>query len=116
MKFLLNILPEAKNLLEKVIQTRRKIHMYPEPGFEEFQTAGVIKDYLDSLGLEYTDGIAKAGIIAQLGKDSSQPTIALRADIDVLELDEETDVPYKSKRPGYMRTWIQVRAFVVTLY
>ncbi|MFQ5977588.1 MAG: M20 family metallopeptidase [Candidatus Heimdallarchaeota archaeon] len=98
----MNLLLEAKNLLNKVIQIRRQIHMHPEPGFEEVKTAGLITDYLDILGIPYRDGIAETGIVAQLGTDPSKPTIALRADIDALELQEETGAAYASKNPGYM--------------
>lgn len=98
----MNLLLEAKNLLSKTIQIRRQLHRYPEPGFKEVKTAGVIKDYLEILGISYQDGIAETGIIAQLGTDSSKPTIALRADIDALELQEETGAPYASKNPGCM--------------
>ncbi|MFX0115549.1 MAG: M20 family metallopeptidase [Candidatus Hodarchaeota archaeon] len=98
----MNLLPEAKDLLNKVIQIRRQIHMHPEPGFEEFQTAALIKEHLNHLDIQYKDGIAKTGIMAQLGTDPTKPTIALRADMDALEQTEETGAPYASKCPGYM--------------
>jgi amidohydrolase len=97
-----NILPEAKEILDKVIEVRRKIHAYPESGFKEYKTAEVIKEYLDNIGISYKSGIARTGVIAQIGSDPNKSTIALRADIDALELTEETGAEYASTRPGYM--------------
>ncbi|MFW9992174.1 MAG: M20 family metallopeptidase, partial [Candidatus Odinarchaeota archaeon] len=100
----MKVLPEAKRMLDKVIDIRRKIHAYPEPGFQEFKTSETIKEYLETIGLAYKSGfgIAKTGVVAQLGNDKTKPTLALRADMDALELLEETGAPYASTRPGYM--------------
>ncbi|MFX0093082.1 MAG: M20 family metallopeptidase [Candidatus Hodarchaeota archaeon] len=98
----MNILPEAKELLDKVIQIRRTIHQYPEPGFEEHQTAALIQEHLERLGIPFKSEIAETGVVAELRTDPNRPTIALRADLDALELQEQTGASYASKKPGYM--------------
>ncbi|MHA1259013.1 MAG: hypothetical protein ACTSRO_05125 [Candidatus Heimdallarchaeaceae archaeon] len=64
------IIEDSKNLEDFVIQTRRQIHMYPETGYEEVNTAKLVQDELEKLGYEIHK-TAKTGIIGVLdsGKD-----------------------------------------------
>jgi len=92
-----------EDIFEYVKRMRRRLHQYPEPAFQEFKTAEIISEELKKLSLWHKTGIAKTGIIARLDspyKDS--PTIALRADMDALPLEEKTGLPYSSRNPGYM--------------
>ncbi|MFX0067409.1 MAG: M20 family metallopeptidase [Candidatus Hermodarchaeota archaeon] len=98
----MNILPEAKELLDKVIQIRRQIHQYPELGFQEYKTSSLIQEHLEKLGVPFKSGIAETGVVAELKTNPSQPKIALRADFDALELQEETGASYASKIPNCM--------------
>lgn len=83
-----------------VIELRRKFHQIPEVGFHEFETSRQIKEILDEYGIEYTDSVADTGIIVSFGEGHLH--IAFRAEIDALPINEENDVPYASKNPGYM--------------
>jgi amidohydrolase len=95
------MLDKAKKIEKQLVQIRREIHAHPELGFQEFQTSQTISDVLTTLGIEHQRGVAKTGIVATLG-DGQGPTIALRADMDALPIQEANDVPYKSQSPGVM--------------
>jgi amidohydrolase len=95
------LIEEAKKLESYVLSTRRHIHMYPETAFEEVETQKFVESELQKIGYE-TARTARTGVIATLHGKSKGLTIALRADMDALNLTEENDVPYKSKNPGKM--------------
>ncbi|NCB01902.1 MAG: amidohydrolase [Spirochaetia bacterium] len=81
---------------EELITLRRDFHAHPELGFEEFRTAKVIEEYIQSLGLS-TERVAKTGVVALLsGTDPSGPVLLMRADIDALPVKEETGLPFLS--------------------
>jgi len=95
------IINEVKDLESYVIDKRRHIHMYPETAFEEEKTATYLENELQKIGYE-TERIVQTGIIAILKGENEGKTIALRADIDALNVEEENDFPYRSKNPGKM--------------
>lgn len=90
------------SLTPEITALRHELHQHPEIRFEEEWTSDRICTYLDELGVEYKRGWAKGtGIVATIsGKGGA--TVGLRADIDALEIDEETDLPYASKIPNRM--------------
>ncbi|EIW00578.1 M20 metallopeptidase family protein [Thermoanaerobacter siderophilus] len=96
----MDIFKEAEKVEKEVIELRRKIHMYPELGFEETKTSEIVYDYLKNLGIE-VKRIAKTGVVGTL-KGNGSKTIAIRADMDALPIQEENDVEYASQIPGRM--------------
>ncbi len=84
-----------------VINARRQIHMYPEIGFDLPKTLAFIKGELDKMGVEYTEKYGKSSIVATINPHKSF-TIGIRADIDALPIEEENELPFKSKIPGQM--------------
>ncbi|NHJ86161.1 MAG: amidohydrolase [Asgard group archaeon] len=77
--------------------------MHPELGFEEIETSKLVAKKLSELGIEIQTGVAKTGVIGIIrGSNKSGKTIGIRADMDALALQEENDVPYKSKIDGKM--------------
>lgn len=86
-----------------IIAIRRHLHAHPELSFQEFNTAQFIGKTLKKMGIEVQEGIAKTGLMVLIkGKNPDKRTIALRADIDALPIQEQNDVPYKSQVDGVM--------------
>ncbi|WP_202081005.1 M20 metallopeptidase family protein [Caldalkalibacillus salinus] len=98
--------PSIKQLTEKytadMISLRRTLHQYPELSGEEWQTSRKIQEKLQSLGIPYTTGYAKTGVLGVIEGGRPGKTVALRADIDALPIQEENDHPYVSKVKGRM--------------
>lgn len=95
------MLAAAQQIKNELIQWRRTIHRNPELGFEVFQTAELITQILNGLGIETQNGVGKSGIIAYLGEQQG-PVIAIRADMDALPIQEENEVEYASQISGRM--------------
>jgi len=91
----------TKKHLDYAVATRRHFHENPEPSMKEFNTQKRIMEELKVMGIEHypCGGTGVVGIIKGKGPGK---TIALRADIDALEVQEENPVPYKSKIDGMM--------------
>ena len=85
-----------------LVALRRWLHQHPELSYQEVKTAARIAEVAESLGLSVETGVGKTGVIARLRAKRAGPTVALRADMDALPLDEANAVPYKSRHPGVM--------------
>ncbi len=85
-----------------IVDIRRRIHQWPEKAFEEHKTAELISTHLKELGIEHKTGVAKTGVVGRLITDEKAPTIALRADMDALPVNENTGLPFSSKAQGVM--------------
>jgi amidohydrolase len=99
---MLNIKEESFKIKEEIIKVRREIHANPELGFEEWETARLVADYLRSLGLEVEEGIAKTGVVGFLEGKNRDKVIAIRADMDALPIKEQNECEYKSQTEGKM--------------
>ncbi|GLZ03998.1 peptidase [Actinomadura sp. NBRC 104412] len=83
-----------------LIEFRRDLHMHPELGYAEYRTTKRIAERLTEAGLDPRVLPRGTGLICDIGPEDG-PTIALRADIDALPLqDEKSGVPYRSTVPG----------------
>lgn len=100
------MISEIKQLAEEfypaVVSLRRQIHQNPELGFQEFQTAALVAKTLSEHGWEVQTGIAGTGVVGLLKGNSQGPTVALRADMDALPIQELNQQPFKSKNDGVM--------------
>ena len=79
-----------------IISTRRYLHARPETGFQEEETSAYIASRLRNAGLEVHAGLGKTGIVANLKGDRQGRTLAIRADIDALPIDELTGLEFAS--------------------
>ena len=89
------------SLIGEVIKIRRHLHQYPEISEKEYETSNYIKSYLDKIGIE-SKIIGETGVVATLINNLNYLTIALRAEIDVLPIEEKNSFEYKSKSKGVM--------------
>ena len=97
-----DLFDRVDELYPEMVDIRRYLHQYPELSFQETETAQYIADFYGKLSIPYMTGVGGNGVVATLEGGKPGRTIALRADFDALPIQEENDVPYKSKRPGVM--------------
>lgn len=93
----------SKTITEDVIGLRRHLHANPELSYQEFNTVKFVEQTLRSFGIDAIQPMATTGLVAEVkGRNPGKKTIALRADMDALPIQESNDVSYKSKNPGVM--------------
>jgi len=97
-----NILQKTRGIREKIIDLRRDFHQHPEIALKEFNTAKKVEGILRGLGIETKMMVKDTGVRGTLKGSLPGKTIALRADLDALPVQEETDLPYRSKNAGAM--------------
>ncbi len=95
-----DFLQKAQAIFNRMSEIRRDIHRHPELGLQENRTAGIVADYLESLGLDVNRGVGGTGVVATLYSRSGANTVSLRADMDALPMADKKDVPYASKVSG----------------
>jgi len=98
----MNIRPEILSLKNKIINTRRDFHKYPELSFQEKRTSKIVAEKLKSFGIKTKKNIGKTGVVGILESEIDGPTIALRADMDALPIQETNNFSYKSVNDGVM--------------
>ena len=98
----MKINPQVKKFKNKIIKIRRDIHKHPELSFQEFRTAKLVSDSLKKFGLEVDENIGKTGVVGILKGARPGKTIAFRADMDALPIQETSDLSYKSVNDGVM--------------
>ena len=101
------IIQEIKQLADEylleAIENRRYLHSIPELAFEEYKTAAYVVKKLTEMGVSFTQGVAKTGIVAIINPEKANiKTIAFRSDMDALALHENCDAEYKSTHQGIM--------------
>jgi len=96
---------DIDELVPDIIAMRRDLHEHPELAFEEVRTSGIVAQRLRTMGLEVQTGVAKTGVVGLLRGGISKPgakTIAIRADMDALPIQEMNDINYRSTIDGKM--------------
>ena len=84
---------------QELIHLRRHLHAHPELGKAERQTTALVARRLEAVGLRPRLLPMGTGLVCDIGGGDG-PTVALRADIDALPLQDEKDVAYRSTIPG----------------
>lgn len=92
---------EALEHQAETTELRRWFHSHPEPSFGEYETAARVREELDRLDIPFVTA-GETGTVGILRGKSEKPVIALRADIDALEIEEKNEVPYRSQNSGLM--------------
>lgn len=88
---------------DEMTEWRRTLHEHPETAFEEVKTSEFVAGKLESFGIKVERGLAGTGVVGIVeGKDPGSRSIGLRADMDALDIYEQTNKPYASKIPGKM--------------
>lgn len=94
---------EDSNLHVEMKAWRRSLHQRPELGFQEHVTAEFIKNKLHEFGIhEVSTGVGQTGIVATLRNGGGNKSIAFRADMDALPIQETGDREHKSQTPNIM--------------
>ena len=84
-----------------LVALRRDLHQNPELAWAERRTAGRVAAFLEGSGLEVRAGVAGTGLVAT-ARGAGARTVVLRADMDGLPIQEQSDAPYASRVPGVM--------------
>ena len=87
---------------DDLTEWRRDFHAHPELGLQEHRTSEIVGRRLAEWGIEVTRGIAQTGVVGTLRCGSGSRAIGIRADMDALPIQEQTDLPYKSNYHGKM--------------
>jgi amidohydrolase len=98
----MNIAEKINQLFPRMIQWRRFLHQHPELSYQESKTAAFVADHLQQLGMQVQINIGGHGVIGLLVGDLPGPTVALRADMDALPIQDEKTNEYASQVPGVM--------------
>lgn len=90
-----SIFQEAQALQEQLVAWRRRLHQVPETGLVLPETAGLVKGWLTEMGLSWREYPGHSGLTVRFGNGKGR-TVALRADMDGLAIQEETQLPFAS--------------------
>lgn len=102
-QFKQKLLAMLESRKDERIQIRRHLHENPKLSFQEEKTAHFIKNFYEGEDVEVKTNVGNGyGIIVTIKGGKPGKTIGLRADFDAFPINEETEVPFKSKKPGVM--------------
>ncbi|MED5261364.1 MAG: M20 family metallopeptidase [Myxococcota bacterium] len=96
------LIAEAKTLLPRAIDLRRRIHRRPELGLHLPETRESVLAALEGLDLEIQLSSDTSGVVATLHGAKPGPTLLLRGDMDALPMPEDTDLEFRSEIDGAM--------------
>lgn len=97
----MSYLDKAKALEEYMVSLRRHFHQHPEKSMEERETTAFIMAQLNEMGIPHRK-LSPSGVVAEIPGGRPGKTVALRADMDALTIQEETGLPFASKAEGLM--------------
>lgn len=93
------MLDRARDLQHEIVEDRRYFHRHPELSYQERETAKVVAAKLKELGYSPREQMARTGVVGSIGTGK---TIAIRADMDALPIQEENKMPFSSSTSGVM--------------
>jgi amidohydrolase len=87
--------------LPAMIAMRRDLHSHPEPAGTEFRTSTIVRQHLEAAGLEPQCREDATGLIVDINlTDADAPRLAIRADMDCVQVPDEKEVPWQSQVQG----------------
>lgn len=95
------IIKWCEESFDEIREIRRELHRFPEMGNSEYKTTEIIMSCLDKWGVAY-ERLLETGVVATVEGKKKGRTIALRADIDALPIQEKTEIPFSSEHEGRM--------------
>jgi len=100
----MNALTEPLNALDitRLLTWRRHLHAEPELSFEEHDTQQYVREALAEMGLTDVTEVGGTGLVATLGRGEDPRVLLVRADMDALPVQEQSGLPFASRRPGVM--------------
>ncbi len=98
----MNALDSIRAFADELTELRRDFHAHPELGLEEVRTAEIVAQKLESWGIEVHRAVGTTGVVGVIRKGTGKASIGLRADMDCLPMEEQTNLPYRSQSPGKM--------------
>jgi amidohydrolase len=87
---------------DEVVGWRRHLHRNPELSYQEEETSRFVYETLESFGGLELSRPTPTSVVARLVGEGPGPTVALRADMDALPIEEENDFEFASGNPGVM--------------
>jgi hippurate hydrolase len=97
-----DLLSAAYNDADRTIDLRRRLHRHPEIGLQLPQTQATVLDAFAELPVEVSTGTSVSSVVGVLRGARPGPTYLLRADMDALQVHEDTGLPFASEIPGAM--------------
>jgi amidohydrolase len=98
----LDLAAAVAEAMPSLVELRRDFHQHPELSFQEHRTARVVAERLRAAGLGVQEGVGGTGVVGLLEGERDGPTVAIRADVDALPIQEADDRPYRSTVDGVM--------------
>lgn len=95
---------KSQQISEQLVSIRNELHKNPEVSYEEFKTAEFIKHQLELIGCEVISNSYACSVVGVIKGDKQGKTVALRADMDALSMQELNEVSYKSQNNGVMHS------------
>lgn len=98
----MNVRELSEKYQNEIVALRREFHQNPELSWQEYNTAARIEKELNKIGINDTKRIVGTGVVGSIKGEKGSKVVALRADIDALQVQEENDTSYRSKNDGIM--------------
>jgi amidohydrolase len=96
------VIDKIRSFQPELTAIRHDLHTHPELGLEEHRTAEIVATKLAEWGIEVHRGVGRTGVVGVLRRGTGGPSIGLRADMDCLPMEEQTNLTYRSQSPGRM--------------
>lgn len=93
---------KSERYAEEIISIRRHIHSDAELSLKEYNTSNYIKEKLNFMSIDIIPNISGTSLVGLIKGGKNGPTIALRADLDALPIEEKNSIEYKSRNKGVM--------------